>query len=97
VPLVAAALMAKPADRAALLAEMTRLVDVLHAAGAVLKLPPQGVERAMEEGLTPLLRRCLVTKDLRAAAESAAILAFYAAPVWQALSVEAGNAAMPQT
>lgn len=97
VPLVAAALSALPVDRAALLAEVARLVERLQAAQAVLKLPTQGVAQALEEGLTPLLRRGIVMADLRAPAESAAILAFYAAPVWQALSVDAGNAATPQT
>jgi glycerol-3-phosphate O-acyltransferase len=97
VPLVAAALSAVPLDRTALLAEMTRLVDLLRGAGAVLKLPPQGVERALDEGLTPLLHRGIVSADLRPRADSAAILAFYAASVWQALPEAGGNAATPQT
>ena len=97
VPLVAAALSAVPADRVALLAEMERIVAALRDAGAVLKLPPQGVARAMEEGLTPLLQRGIVGADLRPTAENLGILAFYAGPVWQALQAAQGDAATPQT
>ena len=76
---------------------VTAITPAIYEAEAVLKLPPQGVEQALDEGLTPLLRRGIVTADLRASAESAAVLAFYAAPVWQALHPEAENAATPQT
>jgi hypothetical protein len=43
------------------------------------------------------LHRGIVSADLRPSAGSAAILAFYAASVWQALPEEVGNAAVPQT
>ncbi len=88
VPLVAAALAAMPPDRAALLARLAELAQALAAAGAVLKLPPQGVDQALEEGLAPLIGRGLVGQDLRPSAGSDAILAFYAAPVWQRLGLD---------
>lgn len=85
VPLVAAALQSAPADRAALGLAMTALADRLIAAGAVLKLPPQGLAQALDEGLAPLIGRGLVGQDLRASAGSAPLLAYYAAAVWQRL------------
>lgn len=97
VPLVAAALSSVPADRAALLAEMQRLEAALATQGAILKLPPQGVEQAMKEGLAPLLRRGIIGDDLRAVPENAAVLAFYAGPVWQALRLSSKDAATRRT
>jgi glycerol-3-phosphate O-acyltransferase len=47
----------------------------------VLKLPPQGLEVTVEEGLTPLIRRGLVTERLQPVAQERALLAFYAAAV----------------
>ncbi|NEY90930.1 1-acyl-sn-glycerol-3-phosphate acyltransferase [Tabrizicola oligotrophica] len=88
VPLVAAALESQPADRAALADRMAALAAALDGAGAVLKLPPQGLAQALDEGLAPLLGRGLVGEDLRPSAGSAPVLAFYAAPIWQRL--EAG-------
>lgn len=86
VPLIAAALAEKPDDRAGLAAIVTRLCDQLRAAGAVLKLPPQGIDRVLEEGLAPLLARGLVQGDFQVAPDGQAILDFYAAPVRQRLS-----------
>ena len=81
VPLVAAALGAGAGSRDELLARMQALVARLQAAGAVLKLPPQGLERALEEGLAPLIARGLVRADLTAEPREVALLAFYAASV----------------
>jgi len=86
VPLVAAALAAGPADRAALLGEMAALEARLRTAGAVLKLPPQGLDRTADEGLAPLLHRGILGPDLRVKPGGEPLLSFYAAPVWQALS-----------
>ncbi|MEY4305674.1 MAG: hypothetical protein RIT52_1849, partial [Pseudomonadota bacterium] len=98
VPLVAAALRAEPVDRAALLANVASLAARLTALGAVLKLPPQGMPQAVEEGLAPLLARGLIGSDLRATLGSAAILAYYAASVEQRLDpVSPDNAAMRRT
>lgn len=96
VPLVAAALMAGPADRAALLAETQALADRLRAADAVLRLPPQGIGATLDEGLTPLLARGLVGEDLRPAPGARPVLDFYAAPVLQRLEI-AGYAATQRT
>ena len=57
------------------------MVVRLEAAGAVLRLPPQGLRQALEEGLTPLLARGLVRADLTPAPDETALLAFYAASV----------------
>ena len=81
VPLVAAALGQGVASREELLARMQAMVARLEAAGAVLRLPPQGLRQALEEGLTPLLARGLVRADLTPAPDETALLAFYAASV----------------
>jgi hypothetical protein len=81
VPLVAAALGEGAADRAELLARMEALSARLREAGAVLKLPPQGIEAVLDEGLTPLVGRGIVTPGLQVVPEEAALLAFYAAAV----------------
>ena len=81
VPLVAAALGEGAASRDELLARVQALVARLEAAGAVLKLPPQGMERTLEEGLAPLVARGLVTPQLQPVAAEKALLAFYAASV----------------
>ncbi len=81
VPLVAAALGEGAANRDELLARVQALVARLEAAGAVLKLPPQGMERTLEEGLAPLVARGLVTRELQPVAAEKALLAFYAASV----------------
>ncbi len=57
------------------------MAERLAAAGAVLKLPPQGMAQALEEGLAPLIGRGLVTADLQPVAAERALLAFYAASV----------------
>jgi glycerol-3-phosphate O-acyltransferase len=81
VPLVAAALGEGATSRDELLARVQALVGRLEAAGAVLKLPPQGMERVLEEGLAPLIARGLVTPQLQPVAAEKALLAFYAASV----------------
>ncbi|KAF0173827.1 MAG: glycerol-3-phosphate O-acyltransferase [Rhodobacteraceae bacterium] len=97
VPLVAAALQEAPADRAALLAAITRLTDALQAGGAVLKLPPQGLQAALTEGLEPLVKRGLIGEDLRPSPGSQPLLAFYAAPVQQRLAQISQDAATRRT
>lgn len=97
VPLVSAALASGPADRAALLAEITRLEGLLRLKGAILKLPPQGLDRAMEEGLAPLLHRGIVSETLQPLGEKRALLDFYAGAVWQALAETPPDAATQQT
>ncbi len=81
VPLVAAALGEGAESREALLARMEAMAERLASAGAVLKLPPQGMAQALEEGLAPLLARGLVTEGLQPVAAERALLAFYAASV----------------
>lgn len=85
VPLVAAALAARPADRVALLDRVTELAARLEEAGAVLKLPPQGLSQAVTEGLAPLIGRGLVSETLQVSEGSGPVMAFYAASVWQRL------------
>ena len=88
VPLVAAALLDGAVDRKALWVRMAELQAQLMAVDAVLKLPPQGLDRTLSEGLTPLMARGLVVEGdagLVAAPEAAAMLKFYAAPVLQVL------------
>lgn len=87
VPLVAAALSEKPADRAALLVCVETLAARLEAAGAVLKLPPQGLEAAVTEGLAPLIARGIVLADLTATPQGQALLDFYANPIRQRLGL----------
>jgi glycerol-3-phosphate O-acyltransferase len=81
VPLVARALGEGAASREELAARITALIDRLAAAGAVLKLPPQGPEAILEEGLTPLIRRGIVSEGLQPIPAERAVLAFYAASV----------------
>lgn len=81
VPLVAKALGQGAATRAELLGRVEALVERLRSAGAVLKLPPQGIEAALDEGLAPLIRRGLVTEALQPVAAERALLDFYAASV----------------
>lgn len=97
VPLVAAALQDAPADRAALLARITQLTASLQAGGAVLKLPPQGLEAVLTEGLEPLIKRGLIGADLRPSPGSQPLLAFYAAPVQQRLQQIPPDAATRRT
>jgi glycerol-3-phosphate O-acyltransferase len=81
VPLVARALGEGAASREELAERVAGLVGRLQAAGAVLKLPPQGLAVALEEGLAPLVGRGLVTAGLQPVATERALLAFYAASV----------------
>jgi len=88
VPLVAAALMEKPVDHAALSQTVTALQARLSARGAVPKLPPQGLEATLAEGLAPLVNRGLIDAQLQITPGSAALIGFYAAPVLQRLEPE---------
>jgi glycerol-3-phosphate O-acyltransferase len=81
VPLVAKALGDGAASREELAARVEALVSRLKDAGAVLKLPPQGLVAALEEGLAPLVQRGLVTAALQPVAAERALLRFYAASV----------------
>jgi glycerol-3-phosphate O-acyltransferase len=81
VPLVAKALGDGAASRDELLARVEALVERLIAAGAVLKLPPQGLAVTLAEGLTPLVMRGLVTEALQPVTGKQDLLAFYAASV----------------
>ncbi len=96
VPLVAAAaVQGGVADRAELDRRVAALAEALAAAGAVLKLPPQGLAQATSEGLAPLVKRGLLSEELQVTAGSAALVNFYAAPVLQRLA--AGSAATRRT
>ena len=81
VPLVARALGEGAASREELTARVEGLIARLTEAGAVLKLPPQGLGVTVEEGLTLLIRRGLVTEGLQPVSDERALLAFYAASV----------------
>ena len=90
--MVAKALGDGVASREELTGRVAALIGRLSEAGAVLKLPPQGLAVTVEEGLAPLIRRGLVTEGLQPVAAERALVAFYAA------SVPDGNvAASPQT
>jgi len=97
VPLIAAALQDAPADRAALLARITQMTACLQVGGAVLKLPPQGLDAVLTEGLEPLIKRGLIGADLRPSPGSQPLLAFYAAPVQQRLQQISSDAATRRT
>ena len=81
VPLVARCVAEGAADRAGLLAAMEERERGLRAAGAVLKLSPQGLEQTLDEGLAPLLARRIIDADLSVLPGQDALLAFYAASV----------------
>lgn len=87
VPLVAAALEAGVANRAALGAEVARLAAALAARDAVLRLHPQGLEPTVEEALLHLRRRGMVGEDFAVPDARRPVLAFYAASVRQRLEV----------
>lgn len=74
---------AAPVDRAGLEAAVVETQAALVAAGAVLKLPPQGMAALIREGLEPLVRRGIVGADLVPMAGP--LLEFYAAPLRQRL------------
>jgi glycerol-3-phosphate O-acyltransferase len=92
VPLVARALGAGAATRDELRGRVEALVEELTTAGAVLKLPPQGLDMVLEEGLAPLIARGLVTDELQPVASEIDLLRFYAAAI-----PEPDVAATPQT
>jgi glycerol-3-phosphate O-acyltransferase len=85
VPLIAAALTHGPTTKAELAEHVAAISAQLSASGAVLKLPPQGVEAAIAEGLAPLQGRGLVGPDLRPGPGAEPVIAFYAASVLQRL------------
>ena len=94
VPLVAAAL-AQAGDGgdagAAVEARAGALAEALHAAGAVLRLHPDGLAPTVATALLHLRRRGVIGADLRVRDGKRALVDFYAAPVWQRLG-EAGGA-----
>lgn len=92
VPLVARALGEGVTGREELAARVQAMIDRLTMAGAVLKLPPQGVGAVLDEGLEPLIRRGLVSEGLQPVPSERALLNFYAASV-----PDIGVAASPQT
>lgn len=92
VPLVARALGDGAESLAVLEARIAALVGRLTAAGAVLKLPPEGMAAVLEQGLEPLRRRGLVDARLQPVTRQRPLLAFYAAAV-----PDLGDAAPPQT
>jgi glycerol-3-phosphate O-acyltransferase len=92
VPLVAKAVGEGVASREELTERVAALIAQLQAAGAVLKLPPQGLAATVEEGLAPLVRRGLVTDALQPVARERALLDFYAGSV-----PDSRIAATPQT
>ena len=89
VPLVAAVLAEGGVTRGDVEGRVAAMIDRLGAAGAVVKLPPQGVAMTVSEGLAPLIARGIIDDALQPVAAKAAFLAFYAAPVQQALEVSA--------
>ena len=97
VPLIAAALAQQPANRTDLGVIVQDLIARLTALGAVLKLPPQGLEATITEGLAPLIARGIVLDTLQPALDGQPTLDFYAAPVLQRLAIPPGNAATRQT
>ena len=92
VPLTAAAVLEGPVKRADLPLRATALAARLVAAGATLKLPPEGAPAAVAEALPGLIARGIVAEGpggLTAAAGAAALLDFQAAPVRQWLEIAA--------
>jgi glycerol-3-phosphate O-acyltransferase len=93
VPLIAAALGDGVPSHDALRQRVEALIARLVTAGAVLKLPPQGIETTLDEGLAPLIARGLVSADLQPVVSEREVLRFYAASV----PLQAPDAATPQT
>jgi glycerol-3-phosphate O-acyltransferase len=81
VPLVAKALGEGATSRAELAARVADLTARLEMSGAVLNLPPGGPDAVLAEGLDPMIRRGLVTEDLKPVEKNRALLEFYAAAV----------------
>jgi len=96
VPMVSAALLegGAPADRTVLLARLESLAARLRADGAVLKLPPHGLERTLDEGLVPLKARGIIGGGFETRPGEERLLAFCAASVTQRLEA---NSATRQT
>ncbi|MDP2739053.1 MAG: hypothetical protein Q8O82_10245 [Pseudorhodobacter sp.] len=96
VPLVAAVVAGGPVLRSDIGLRLAELVKRLESLGAVLKLPPGGVQAALDDGLRTLTARGILRDGplgLEPDPASAALLAFYAAPVLQRL--EAGAETTP--
>ena len=91
VPLLAAVLAEGGVTRADVEGRVAAMIARLDVVGAVVKLPPQGLEMTVSEGLAPLIARGIVREDLHPVPEKAAFLAFYAAPVQQVLEVSAAR------
>ena len=87
VPLVAAALQDGAGGRAGLIQRATALAGQLSAAGAVLKLAPQGIEASVDEGVAALTARGILAEDLTPIAAQRNLLQFYAASVQQRLGL----------
>lgn len=86
VPLVAAALRQGPASYEALVAVVGELLAGLERVGAVLKLPPQGLDATVREGVAALTSRGLIGSDFRVAAGAQPIIDFYAASIVQRMA-----------
>ncbi|MDP3959148.1 MAG: 1-acyl-sn-glycerol-3-phosphate acyltransferase [Pseudorhodobacter sp.] len=96
VPLVAAVVAGGPVLRSELGLRLAELVARLQVLGAVLKLPPAGLDAALTQGLAALEARGILRSGplgLEPDPAKAALLAFYAAPVLQRL--EAGVETQP--
>lgn len=92
VPLIAAALGARPANHAALVAEVDHLIRQLNDAGAVMKLPPTTAE-TVQEGLQPLIGRQIVSPGLQIMPGGADLIDFYARPLRQRLALSGEKSA----
>lgn len=98
VPLVAAVVAGGPVLRSDIGLRLAELVKRLESLGAVLKLPPGGVQAALDDGLRTLTARGILRDGplgLEPDPASAALLAFYAAAVLQRLEAGAETTPMP--
>ncbi|WP_332888526.1 1-acyl-sn-glycerol-3-phosphate acyltransferase [Acidimangrovimonas sediminis] len=96
VPLAAAALSSGATGRPALTAEAERLASRLRAAGAPLRLPGSDAGAAAMAGIDELIRRGVLRARrgrITSTASGAALIAFYAAPVFQHLDADAAKLA----
>ena len=84
-------------NRAGLADAVQDLITRLTILGAVMKLPPQGIDATIAEGLTPLLARGIVLDTLQTAPDGQGTLDFYAGPVLQRLALFPTDAATQQT
>ncbi|MGV8986502.1 MAG: 1-acyl-sn-glycerol-3-phosphate acyltransferase [Cypionkella sp.] len=89
VPLVAAALQDGEGGRAGVEARAAALVRDLAAVGAEIRIAPLGIAATVDEGLSAMISRGLLTADLRPVAAKQPILQFYAASVRQRLDFAA--------